>query len=328
MKRLGYISLLIAIVLLPCLFLINSCKHEGITGDQFKPICFTGEVLPIFQTSCAMAGCHDANGGETGYVFTDYSSIMKSITPGNASKSKAYQSITSTLKLMPPDNALPINKRTLIRLWIEQGAKETTCGTSGTVIVPVTKSGTTWACYGRDIDPIIANSCAVAGCHLGATQEEAIDLSSYSQVLAAIQPGNPAASRIYSAVTSSPGTEHFMPKYPYSPLSKAARDTIYSWIKRGGLDEKCASVCDTTGSITYASHLKPLVDLACVTCHGANSPSGGIPLLTANNLQAVAKSGKLMPAVQRKGSKFMPPSYALSTCEVREFQLWMNQGYN
>ena len=137
MKRLGHISLLIALVLLPCLFLINSCKHDGITADQFKPICFTGEVLPIFQNSCAMTGCHDANGGETGYVFTDYSSIMKSITPGNASKSKAYQSITSTLKLMPPGNALPISKRTLIRLWIEQGAKETTCGTSGTVVISI-----------------------------------------------------------------------------------------------------------------------------------------------------------------------------------------------
>ena len=325
MKRLKYISLLISIVLLPCLFLINSCQHDGIPADQMKQICFTGEVLPIFQNSCATTGCHDAGGGESGYVFTDYTSIMKSITPSNANNSKAYQSIVSTFKLMPPDNALPISKRTLIRLWIDQGAIETTCGTGTSGGVPGNKSA--WACYGRDIQPIFANSCAVSGCHLGASNEEAMDLSSYAKVLAAIKPGNPTASKIYSAITSSSGTENFMPRKPYSALSKAAIDTIYSWIKRGGLDEKCASVCDTTGSITYASHIKPIVDLACTSCHGATSPSGGIKLLTTNDLQAVAISGKLLPAVQRKGTKLMPPTYALSICEVRDFELWANQGY-
>jgi len=326
MKRFRYIPLLIIIVLLPCLFLTNSCQHEGIPADQIKQICFTGEVLPIFQNSCGTSGCHDANGGEGGYVFTDYGSIMKAITPGDASKSKAYQSITSTFLLMPPDNALPLSKRTLIRLWIDQGAIETKCGPGTSNGVPVTKSA--WACYGRDIEPIIINSCAIAGCHLGASQEEAMDLSSYAKVLAAIKPGNPKASKIYNAITSSPGTENFMPVEPYSALSKAAIDTIFSWIKRGGLNEECASVCDTTGSIMYASHIKPIVDLACASCHGATSPSGGINLLTTTGLQAVAKSGKLMTSLKRKGTILMPPSYALSTCEVRDFQLWINQGYN
>jgi hypothetical protein len=56
---------------------------------------------------------------------------MKSVTAGNADKSEAYQAITSAFESMPPDNPLPINKRTIIRLWIEQGAKETSCGTPG-----------------------------------------------------------------------------------------------------------------------------------------------------------------------------------------------------
>lgn len=289
MKRLGYLSLLIIIVLLPGMFLINSCKHDGIPADQFRQICFTREVLPIFQT-CAIAGCHDGNGGESGYAYTDYTSIMASITPGNANKSKAYQSMTSTIQLMPPGNALPISSRTIIRLWIDQGAKETNCETDTGTQIPTTKSGTAWACYGRYIEPLMANSCAVSNCHLGASGEEAMDLSSYQKVLAAIKPGNPSASRIYTAITSNPGTEHFMPRKPYSALSKAAIDTVFSWIKRGGLNEQCASVCDTTGSITYTSQIKPIVDLQCVSCHGATSPSGGITLLTTGNLQAVATS--------------------------------------
>ena len=120
-----------------------------------------------------------------------------------------------------------------------------------------------------------------------------------------------------------------MPPKPYSGLSKAAIDTIYSWIKRGALNEECASPCDTTGTIAYTSHIKSIIDLSCVSCHGANSPSGGIKLLTASDVQTVAKSGKLLGAIQRKtGYSAMPPAYSLSDCEIRQVQLWIKQGYN
>lgn len=105
------------------LMLLSSCKHDGISADQMEQIDFTQQVLPIFQTSCATSGCHDSR-GESGYVFTDYAHIMEAITPGNADKSEAYKSITSTFQLMPPNNPLTTSQRTLIRLWIDQGAKQ------------------------------------------------------------------------------------------------------------------------------------------------------------------------------------------------------------
>ena len=105
---------------LGCLLPNTSCKHDGIPAEQMAPVAFS-EVLPIFTSYCGK--CHDGDGGESEYVYTDYTSIMKSITPGNASKSKAYQAMTSTLQIMPPDIAMPTKQRTLIRLWIEQGAK-------------------------------------------------------------------------------------------------------------------------------------------------------------------------------------------------------------
>ena len=331
MKRLGYFLILITIVLLPGLFLINSCKHDGITGDKFKPICFTTDVLPTFKNSCGTTGCHDGRGGEQRYAYINAKTIMASITPYDLKKSKAYQAMTSTILLMPPGNALPIEKRTLIMLWIEQGADTTSCESAITTVPPVIKSAISWACYGRDIEPIISGSCAVAGCHLGNSGEDAKDLSSYAKVFAAIEPGNPAASRIYAAVTANAGTEHFMPprsQTKYAALSKAKTDSIFSWIKKGGLNEQCNSICDTTGNITYASQIQPIVDLNCVGCHGANNPSGGITLLTAANLQPVATSGKLMPSIKRTGLKVMPPTFALTKCEVRDFELWITQGYN
>lgn len=128
-KRFGNLSAF-ALVGIAFLFLLNnSCKHDGIPADQMEQICFTNQVLPIFQNSCGTTGCH-GSGSENDYNFTDYKGIMEAISAGNASKSKAYQAMTSTFELMPPDNALPESKRTIIRIWIEQGAKQTTCGSN------------------------------------------------------------------------------------------------------------------------------------------------------------------------------------------------------
>lgn len=119
----------VTVIIVSTLFIAISCQHEGIPADQMEPVCFKQQVLPIFQNSCAISGCHNAQGGESGYVFTDYSNIMKAISPGNASKSKAYKALSSSLQLMPPHNPLPMDKRILIRVWIDQGAKETDCTT-------------------------------------------------------------------------------------------------------------------------------------------------------------------------------------------------------
>ena len=122
-KRFGIITLSLNFLLISVFFFVNSCKHEGIPADQMNQVNFTEQVLPIFKNSCGTSGCHASGHGESGYVFTDYTSIMKAVTPGNAKGSKAYQAITSAVQLMPPNNALTSNQRTIIRLWIDQGAK-------------------------------------------------------------------------------------------------------------------------------------------------------------------------------------------------------------
>lgn len=121
-KRIRSLSALMIFCLLAVLPILNSCKHDGTPADQLPQINFTEQVLPIFQNSCAISGCHNANGSESHYVFNDYAGIMQAIVPGNADKSKAYKSITSALQLMPPNSALSTSQRTTIWLWIEQGA--------------------------------------------------------------------------------------------------------------------------------------------------------------------------------------------------------------
>jgi hypothetical protein len=126
--KLGFLSAILMVVLGSSIILVNSCKNEGTPIDKLPVICFESQVLPTFQNTCAVSGCHDGN-GESRYKFIDYPGIVESgaVIAGNPDKSPAYQAMTSTFQLMPPHNPLPESKRAIIRLWIEQGAIETTC---------------------------------------------------------------------------------------------------------------------------------------------------------------------------------------------------------
>jgi hypothetical protein len=113
-----------------------SCKHDTPNLDQFDQVCFQEKILPIFQTGCALSDCHNGSHNEAGYDFSSYEGIMQAISPGSPDKSKAYKAIIKKWELlgaMPPSNPLPESERTLIRIWIEQGALNTSCSTISTV---------------------------------------------------------------------------------------------------------------------------------------------------------------------------------------------------
>ena len=101
--------------------------------DQLDTVCFQSQILPILQTSCGMTGCHSSNGeGREGFNPSTYQGIMDIVTPGSAAKSKLYQIITQVNgdNMMPPNQPLTKDQRTLILVWIQQGAKNTTCPTN------------------------------------------------------------------------------------------------------------------------------------------------------------------------------------------------------
>jgi len=102
------------------IFLLDSCKHDEIPVAKFAPVPFS-DIKPIFQNYCGT--CHNGNGTRNSRLnLNDSIGILRSVIPYNVSKSKAYQAMISTFQIMPPKIALPTSKRTLIRLWIEQGA--------------------------------------------------------------------------------------------------------------------------------------------------------------------------------------------------------------
>lgn len=102
MKYLGVITCML-------LFLITgtSCKHEipivpGGTGNT--SVCFSQDVLPVFQSNCSRSGCHNATTAADGYVLDSYANIIRrGIVPGDAGRSKIYEAITDNgPDRMPP----------------------------------------------------------------------------------------------------------------------------------------------------------------------------------------------------------------------------------
>jgi hypothetical protein len=304
---------------------VVSCLHDPPDISEENPVCFKTEILPVFQNSCGVSGCHSSAGGESGLNFTSYSDIMRAIQPFDASKSKAYQAMLGKpFTMMPPSGPLPKETRTKIWLWIQQGAAETTCGSDGTV------TGVSYTCFTRDILPVISNSCAISGCHNASSAKEGVVTTSYQTLMNSniIKSGNPGSSKLYQVMTAAAGSEDVMPPKPYSPLSKAVTDSIYKWILRGAKNEVCAAKCDTTGNITYAGHILPVVQTACQSCHSGTTPSGNLKLTTYTEVYNATKTGKLLSAIKRlSGVSAMPPSNTLSTCDIRKFELWKSQNY-
>lgn len=113
--RINFFSGTFLLALYLIFILTNSCKNEGVPADQMPTIPFA-DVQQVYSDYCIE--CH--SGGDLD--FTSYDGIKNTVTPFNSSKSESYQAMTSTFQRMPPNNVVPTNKRTLIRLWIDQGA--------------------------------------------------------------------------------------------------------------------------------------------------------------------------------------------------------------
>jgi hypothetical protein len=126
--KIHYLSaFLIILVATSC---IISCKHETDISN-LPAICFEKQVLPIFISNCAVTGCHAATGPQQ--PLDDYPSIFKSVIPYKPDESASYGAIISSRekKRMPPGQPLPLELRTIIRVWIEQGARNDTSACSG-----------------------------------------------------------------------------------------------------------------------------------------------------------------------------------------------------
>ena len=197
---------LISAVLFTSLLVSYSCKHEpdGLTNNippdnggngngngtgnnkscSADTVYFVQQILPIFQSSCAMSGCHDAATHKEGIKLDTYSNILSTggIQVSNPTNSKIYEVMVKTgEERMPPSPAAAMTSSQLasISKWIGQGARNNSCLDSG--------CDTTNVKYSTHIKPIIENACQ--GCHSGAAPGGGINLATYAGVKAIADNG-------------------------------------------------------------------------------------------------------------------------------------------
>lgn len=214
--------------------IVVSCIHEPFIdptslneGQPTTPgcetsgkVCFESSVLPIFLSSCAKSGCHDAASREEGYVLDSYASIIrKGLTPGNANGSKIYKVLFETGEdLMPPGAPLTKAQKDSIAAWINQGAKNTVnCNCS---------CDATKYTYAAVILPILSNTCV--GCHKAGSLGGNIDLSNYTNVK--VQATN---GKLVGSITHSTG---FSAMPVGGKLQDCQINQIKSWVAAGALN--------------------------------------------------------------------------------------------
>lgn len=311
---------------------ISACSHEGQFIDEIEEVCFSSDVLPVLQNSCG--NCHSSPIEETNFSTKDYSSVLQIVKPGNARKSELYQVITAinSRHMMPPDKPLSKEQRTLIMIWIEQGAANKVCS-GDTALNPIVSDS---VCFTQTIQPILVSSCATTDCHDVTTAAEGYILTTYDQIFGseeAVVPYQPNESKIYKILSAS--GEERMPPEPREPLTTEQKEFIRKWIAEGALNSDCPDgSCDTINGVSFSQDVLPLIQLSCTGCHNNNSQGGGIILSdynTVSNVAATKVNGvSRMSGVIRRlpGFSPMPPSGNLSECDIRRIEIWIENGMN
>ncbi|HMU47774.1 MAG TPA: hypothetical protein PKC72_15490 [Chitinophagaceae bacterium] len=89
-----------------------------------------------------------------------------------------------------------------------------------------------------------------------------------------------------------------------------------------------AGCADTTGSVSYAQKVVPVLQQYCYSCHTGGFPSGGILMGTYNADKTIAVNGKLYGSINHSsGYSPMPKGMPkLSNCQIIMIKKWIDTG--
>ena len=167
--------------------ILAACTHLPDVPDPTPEPCdpgivdFTNEIYPMIQSNCAMSGCHVGPYPADGINLSTYAGIRAEVKPGDPNDSELYEVLfESGDDLMPPPPMAPLSaaQKARIRLWIEQGAKETNCAGAC--------DSTAVTTYAAVIAPMLQANCV--GCHQGTNPSGGIRLTTYAEAADAVAP--------------------------------------------------------------------------------------------------------------------------------------------
>lgn len=214
------------------------CTHESVNPDPVNPVdpvvqeppCdpnlvyFEQDVLPLLQSSCGYAGCHDVASAEDGVILVNYETVMGSkggdlVSAGNPQNSELFEVLVEDDpdKLMPPPNeGGPLSQAQidLIYTWIDQGALNNSCeGCDSTL-----------ASYSGAIEPMLSTNCT--SCHSGANPDGGVDLTTHGGVVGAVSYSN-----LMACIRHEPGVEAMPPSG--NQLTDCHIQQFQNWIDAG-----------------------------------------------------------------------------------------------
>ena len=189
------------------MFTIASCRHNPLfdltnpsVTDNCDPdtVYFVNDISPLIISNCAKSGCHIGSGGgeEEAKDLSSYEAIMNSdyVKPFHSSSSKMIESVTTGggEDKMPPSPNTPLSSDqiSMLKKWIDQGARNNECSGGACDTTNVTYSGT--------IAGVMDTYCN--GCHSGGSASGGIDLTSYGGVAAVAGNG-----KLMGSVTHASG---------------------------------------------------------------------------------------------------------------------------
>jgi mono/diheme cytochrome c family protein len=181
-------------------------------------------------------------------------------------------------------------------------------------------------CFERDVLPVLISRCASTGCHDAVSHKEGYVFTSYSTTMITVTPGNPVTSKLYKVIKLETGEDR-MPPAGKPLLTIAEIDSIAAWISNGALNQNCGEICDTLNPITFSGTIWPIMQSSCTGCHSGASPGGGVLLANYNNVATIAASRTLINSLKGNGVTKMPPGISFSACRIRQFEIWVKNGY-
>lgn len=181
-------------------------------------------------------------------------------------------------------------------------------------------------CFQENILPILQSNCALSGCHDAITGEEDLVLTNYSNLMSSgiVNSGDPAKSKLYQVITTSPSSEQFMPPSPHLPLTLDQIALIYWWISDGALDNPCPSACDSN-IFTFSGAVLPTVQSQCMGCHSGGSPSASLVLDNYTNILDAVNNKNLYSRITTSTNP-MPPTGLMSDCKIKQIKKWIDAG--
>ena len=129
------------------LTLLTLAGLPGLARADAKNPTFNDDVLPVVRQHCA--GCHGADKQKGGLNLATYGVAMQGgssgavVAPGNAEKSRLFTMTAHKEEpVMPPSKTkIPDAHLELLRLWVEQGAKETATSVVSVALKPKIEIG-------------------------------------------------------------------------------------------------------------------------------------------------------------------------------------------